>query len=73
MLFTRLGYVVAVVALALGIFSIAWGALIATENLPPQAHTWPSGKLIDRGIYAALFGIGLGILTEIRYALRLPQ
>jgi hypothetical protein len=72
MVFTTLGHYVAIIALMLGIFSIVWGVLIATGNLPPQAHTWPSGKLIDRGIYTLLFSIVLGILAEIHYSLREP-
>ena len=73
MLFTRIGYAVAVIALMAGIFGVIFGVLIATGNLRPDAHTWPSGKLITYGTYEVLVGIALGILAEIRYALRSPE
>ena len=80
MLFTRLGYAVAVIALVVGVANLVVGIMIATESLGPGRSTCPllskketSGEVIDRAIYMALFGIALGILTEIRYALRAPD
>ena len=50
--------------------------MIATGMLAPEqavlAHFFPraSGAVIDRGLYAVLFSIALGILTEISYSVR---
>ena len=73
MLFTRLGYIVALFAVVMGAVTLSVGMLMATGTLPTEAHRWASGKLIDHSIYTVLFGIALGILSEIRYALRAPQ
>jgi hypothetical protein len=77
MLFTRLGRVVAVLALIVGIFHVAFGLLVATGFFTPEevALARPfgnktSGQVIDRGFYAILFSIALGILTEINYGIR---
>jgi hypothetical protein len=78
MFFTRFGRVVAILALVVGVFNVAAGMMIATETIGPYeaalARYFPtarsSGAVIDKGILVFLFGIILGILTEIRYALR---
>ena len=74
MLFTRLGYVVAVIAFVLGTFNFKMGIMIATGVRGPYeaalANFYPtkstSGEVINMGMYLALVGIALGILTEIR-------
>jgi hypothetical protein len=68
MLFTRLGYVVAVIALVLGTINFTMGMLIATGVIGPYeaalANFYPtkstSGEVINMGMYLALFGIALG-------------
>jgi hypothetical protein len=72
MLFTRLGRIVAILALILGIWHIVGGLLIATGAVAPEADALArffgnktTGQVIDRGFYAVLFAIALGILTEI--------
>jgi hypothetical protein len=80
MVFTNLGRVVAFILLLSGIFHIAGGLMIAAGWLTPEQAAlavFPrratTGAVIDRGLYAVLFGIALGILTEISYALRAQQ
>jgi hypothetical protein len=81
MVFTNLGRVVAFILLLSGIFHIAGGLMIAAGWLTPEqaalAVFFPrratTGAVIDRGLYAVLFGIALGILTEISYSLRAQQ
>lgn len=78
MFFTRLGSIVAIAALLFGVFWIATGLAIANEMFGPYeqalARYFPNeksaGAVIDRGCYATVFATVLGILTEIRYALR---
>lgn len=65
MLFTRLGYVLAFFALILGAFHVYTGILDRQHGL----ETW-SGKEFELGVYLVILGIALGILAEIRYALR---
>ena len=79
MFFTRLGRIVAVLALIFGIWNVYGGVVIATGLLTPEealARYFPSKSSIDTvidGIYVVIFGIALGILTEIRYALERSQ
>jgi hypothetical protein len=77
MFFTHLGRVLAILVLVLGIFNITLAMLIAAEVIGPYeaglARYFPgksSGQVIDHGMYMVLFSVALGILTEIRYALR---
>jgi hypothetical protein len=80
MIFTRLGRAVAILALVAGVYNIAAGLMIATEMIGPYEvalqRYFPSksssGQIIDRGIQFVVFSVALGILAEIRYALR-PQ
>lgn len=72
MLFTRLGRIVAFIALAAGILQIAIGLMIAAGlagqeggALARYSSKLSTATVIDGGIYVALFAIGLGILTEI--------
>ena len=73
----------ALFALLMGISMVAVGLIIATGltepllGIPQEAalpRYFPgkssTGEVIDRGIYIVIFSIALGILTEIRYALR---
>lgn len=78
MFFTHLGRIVAFLALAIGIWMIVGGVMIASEVIGPYeealARYFPSkgssGAVIDRVVYIIIFSIALGILTEIRSALR---
>jgi len=77
MFFTRLGRIVAVVALALGVLKVVGGVamgmgLIGRSKgavLKYYGKSVSSAEIIDTGIYIILFAIALGILTEIRTAL----
>ena len=77
MIFTHLGRIVAFLALLIGIWWVAGGPMIATGALAPEECALAryfgkktTGAVIDRGLYAILFAIALGILTEISYAVR---
>jgi hypothetical protein len=73
MIYTRLGALVALVAMVVGVMLFVCGMLIATESVGPYEETlaryFPrassSGQIIDKGMYYTLFGIAFGILTEI--------
>ncbi len=72
MVFTRLGRIVAFLALIAGFFRVATGVLIAAGAMGPQQAalarifgSTTTGAVIDGGIYAIIFAIALGILTEI--------
>jgi hypothetical protein len=72
MLFTRLGRIVAFLALILGIFQIVGGLMVAAGWIGPEEAALAryfgnksTGQVIDRGVYVALLAIALGILTEI--------
>jgi len=75
MFFTRLGTIAAFLVLVFGCLQLAMGIGIATEFIVEPtpgrylgSHT--SGQTIDRGVYAILFAIILGILTEISRSMR---
>lgn len=76
MFFTHIGRVIAVLLLVLAVFQIVLGFMIANDSLGPyqpavvRYGVKSSGQLIDRGIYAILVAVGLGVLTEIAFALR---
>ena len=70
MFYTTLGRVTAVLALAVGFVGIAIGIAVATGTLvePEPGHylgTKTSGEWVNRGIYQVLFGIVLGVITDI--------
>lgn len=70
MFFTRTGRVLAWLAIAMGCFGIAL-ALIALQTDDPSAFMAEyfgrksTGTAIDQGIYTIIFGIVVGILTDI--------
>jgi VanZ family protein len=80
MLYTNLGRIVAVLVLALGVLQIIiWAGFVFGGNTPdqlasalryyfPGSQSW--GSVFDRGVYAVLFAIALGILTEISRSVR---
>jgi len=77
MLFTNLGRVVAFLALLSGILHVAGGLMIAAGVLGPEQAALAryfgkstTGAVIDRSLYAILFAIALGILTEISRSVR---
>jgi hypothetical protein len=78
MFFARLGLVVVILVMVAGVIQVATGLLIATEAIGPYEATlaryFPnspsSGKIIDAGILKIIFAIVVGIIVEIRYALR---
>ena len=76
MVFTKLGRIVAFFALLSGILYVASGLMFAAGWLPPEHFALArfgkrsTGAVIDRGLYAILFSIALGILTEISSSVR---
>jgi hypothetical protein len=65
MIFTRLGYVLSIVAVLTGILMIFSGVRAEQGGYAP----W-YGYGINAGAQSVIFGIALGILAEIRLALR---
>lgn len=69
MFFTKVGGIVAWLAFALGALRALMGFTVAFWGNDAMAAEFfgrrTTGQVIDQGIYAMLFGIGLGILTEI--------
>lgn len=71
MLFTRLGYALSIFAMILGILKIIMGFTSDQAAISRFVGKYSStGEVIDSGIYMIIFSIALGILAEIRYALR---
>lgn len=74
MFFTNAGRIVAWLSVALGAVQIGLGLLVASSPDPTAAArrylgSEYSGVAIDEGLLAIVFGIGLGILTEISRSL----
>lgn len=69
MFFTQAGRVVAWLAFIFGGLRVALSLAVAFFGNEAMAMEYfgklTSGQSIDRGIYTMIFGIGLGILTEI--------
>lgn len=68
--YIKAGRVIAGIALVLGILRVLLGFAVATgvvvEPVPGYyLGTKTSGKAIDQGIYMILFGVVLGVLSEI--------
>jgi hypothetical protein len=76
MFFTRLAYVVAVIALLLGAFNLGTVAAIEFGVITPREEAIKRyigssiGRSNDRGVYALLASIAFGALAEIGSALR---
>lgn len=73
--FTRLGAVLAWVALVLGAMRLGPGLVVAWNDPPPASvvrllGSGTSGHAIDQGIMMILFAVGLGMLTEISRSVR---
>jgi len=62
MILTRIGQVVAWLAFVFGLVSTALGFIAVFGSVPTEVIT---GKLIDNGIISLLFGLCLGVLTDI--------
>ncbi len=62
MKFTKIGQVVARLAFVFGVASIALGFIAVFVSVPTEVNT---GELIDTGIISLLFGLCLGVLTDI--------
>jgi hypothetical protein len=76
MFFTRVGVVVAWLALLLGASRFAMGMLVAFKLYPAEfeasrylGSTTP-GEAVNQGLLVLLIAIALGILTEISRSLR---
>jgi len=79
MIFTLLGKVIAWLALIVGSLRVGMGFWIASIDDPVRyafavkrylGSVSSSGEAIDRGMYTVLFGIALGVLTEISTSVR---
>lgn len=69
MFFTKAGRVVAVLVISLGVLRIVM-AIIALSSDDPQAAAQvflnsTTGAAIDEGIYTIVFGVIVGVLTDI--------
>ena len=73
MLFTRLGYVVAWLALVIGVFVVGSAASpLFTRGIE---QIWSASEVLDirmmlRGTAIAFLGIALGVLTEIHRSMK---
>ena len=69
MFFTRAGRIVAWLAIIFGGMRIATALLVLQSgdpNLAPHLlGSKTTGQAIDQGLYAAIFGIVVGVLTDI--------
>ncbi len=72
MIFTKIGTVVAVLLILLGVFAIASGFIVA-ENPELSGRYFSSntgsGERIDQGFYTVGLGIAAGVITEISRSL----
>ena len=78
MFYTKIGRGIAILAIIFGVLRVALGFAIATgvmiEPTPGRyLGTSSSGEAIDQGLYVVLFGIILGILTDISRSLAKRQ
>ena len=75
MFFTKVGRGVAWLAFGFGVLRVVTGFAVAysgDQSLAPEyLGTKTSGQAINQGQWAILFGIGLGILTEISQSVAL--
>ncbi len=66
MFFTKVGLGVARLAFWLGAANVVIGiAMMFLDGGPATAGALSPGRLINSGLYGILFGVGLGILSEI--------
>ena len=75
MLYTRLGRIVAALALLLGILWVVIGAAMfyIAQSVEPFEHLAQLERLfrwIEEGILIVIFAIALGVLTEISRSVR---
>lgn len=74
MFFSAVGRVVAWGAILFGVLRITMAIMVLnSENTTEAASRYlagTTGETIDKGIYAILFGIIVGVLTDISYNLR---
>ena len=73
MFFTKAGRVIAWLALIFGVARIALGLVVAQSGDPSLASRYlgsgTSGQAIDQGLYVLIFGIIVGVLTDISRSL----
>ena len=74
MSFTKMGRIVAYGAIALGLLRVLTAILVLQSDDPAAATrsllgSHKTGYYIDQGIYSVLFGIVVGILTDISRSL----
>jgi len=78
MFFSYAARIVAVLAFLFGLYDCVTGLLIANGAIGPAdqalARYLPAspttGAAIDKGIYAILFAVALGVMAEISFSLR---
>lgn len=66
MFYTKLGRIVAGLSFGLGLLGIAVGITVAVQTSEvAYLGTKTTGQWIDRGIYMTVFGVIVGVLTDI--------
>ena len=70
MAFTKLGRILAILAIILGALRIATAVLVLASDDPVNAArailgSKTTGQAIDQGLYTIVFGILVGVLTDI--------
>lgn len=69
MVFTKLGRILAVLAIAFGVLRIVMAIAVLSSEDPGSAARYlgskTTGQAIDQGIYTIVFGILVGVLTDI--------
>ncbi len=78
MFFTRAGRIVAWMAIILGGLRIATAILVLMTDDPSAAAPMllgskSTGQAIDQGIYAIIFGVVVGVLTDISRSVSKPS
>ncbi|AXI53248.1 hypothetical protein SuNHUV7_10710 (plasmid) [Pseudoseohaeicola sp. NH-UV-7] len=73
-MFTKLGRILAVMAVLWGVMRIAMAVAVLMSDDPSWATvrylgTKTTGQVIDQGLYTIIFGILVGVLTDISKSL----
>ena len=69
MIFTKLGRILAVLAIAFGVLRIVMAITVLSSEDPGSAARYlgskTTGQAIDQGLYTIVFGILVGVMTDI--------
>jgi hypothetical protein len=74
MMFTKLGRILAVLAILLGVLRITMAVMVLLSEDPARAASYllgskSTGQALDQGIYTIVFGVLVGVLTDISRSL----